>query len=132
MFDLVKLFKFGFVPTPEKFTKIFKWQNFIFRDGAPNQRLVYQCVVEACLSDCEQTCVGGRRRKRRESEMKSRLTQATNFYFFMEVYETRKMLEQALRERRNDYSKELLVTVVSSVLLLGLAAGMAIYLLFPR
>ena len=76
--------------------------------------------------------MGGRRRKRRESEMKSRLTQATNFYFFMEVYETRKMLEQALRERRNDYSKELLVTVVSSVLLLGLAAGMAIYLLFPR
>lgn len=50
----------------------------------------------------------------------------------MEVYETRKMLEQALRERRNDYSKELLVTVVSSILLLGLAAGMAIYLLLPR
>ena len=140
------IFKFKYIDTVQPFTTIFQWQNFIFREGDDGgQVLVYDCEVAPCFDNCKPTCDNRRRREIEDLDALDRprtmimndesdepgnaefLFNPTKFNFFLEVYNTRRDLEQALRSRNNDYGQELLITICSSVLVFGLALGATAY-----
>lgn len=122
-----KTFHFEYLKSTEAFTKIFKWQNFIFRDGADQQVLVYHCEVAPCYQNCDQVCSMDGNRKRRQAQNSTLSFTPTKVNFFLEVYETRKALEEALRQRKTEYVQEMMITLTTSILILGFLAAFGAY-----
>ena len=125
--DLTRIFHFEYLKTSQPFTTIFQWQNFIFRDGAEEQVLVYECEVAPCYDNCQPSCGNRKRRNQPETVIQHESFNPTRFNFQLEVYKTREALVEALRARKNEYTQEMLITICSSVLMFGLVLGMATY-----